>query len=382
MLHCDCSTKFVTSLTLPADLRGPCTEKRTRAADPPESVSRIASALLGAVISLPVSAIPADAARQKKPAATRKAPTAKKHAYSATASKARRTSPARARAVARSREAARLRSLRALQEAMTPQFKTDADGQVVPDVRAAPRIIFNPVNGQVLYEENSQDKRSIASITKVMTALVFMEDSPDLNQAITIERSDVYAASTTYLRAKDRSPNELLHLLLIASDNAAARALARSSHGGMASFIERMNEKAIELGLQKTSFADPSGLNPNNVSSAFDLSHLITFAASDERLASIMRMPTYTVTTSRRMIPIHSTNRLVTNGDVEVMGGKTGFISKSGYCLATLLRLPQGNPIAVVVLGAQSNNGRFWKTRHLFSWLNTKAAELFKETPK
>ena len=349
----------------------------------PSLVSRIASALLGAVISLPVSAITADAAQQKKPAATRKAPTAKKQAYSATASKARRTSLARARAVARSREAARLRSLRALQEAMTPQFKTDADGQVVPDVRAAAAIIFNPVTGQVLYEENSQDKRSIASITKVMTALVFMEDSPDLNQAITIERSDVYAASTTYLRAKDQiTPNELLHLLLIASDNAAARALARSSHGGMASFIERMNEKAIELGLQNTSFADPSGLNPNNVSSAFDLSHLITFAASDERLASIMRMPTYTVTTSRRMIPIHSTNRLVTNGDVEVMGGKTGFISKSGYCLATLLRLPQGNPIAVVVLGAQSNNGRFWETRHLFSWLNTKAAELFKETPK
>jgi D-alanyl-D-alanine endopeptidase (penicillin-binding protein 7) len=349
----------------------------------PNLVSRIVSTLLGVVISLPVSAVAADAAQQKKPTATRKAQAPKKPAYSATASKARRTSLARARAIARAREAARLRSLRALQEAMTPQFKTDADGQVIPDVRAAAAIIFNPINGQVLYEENSQDKRSIASITKVMTALVFMEDSPDLNQTITIERSDVYAASTTYLRAKDQiTANELLHLTLIASDNAAARALARSSHGGMASFIERMNEKALELGLQNTSFADPSGLNPNNLSSAFDLSHLITFAASDERLASIMRMPTYTVTTNRRMIPIHSTNRLVMNGDVEVMGGKTGFISKSGYCLATLLRLPQGNPIAVVVLGAQSNNGRFWETRHLFSWLNTKAAELFKETPK
>ena len=72
-----------------------------------------------------------------------------------------------------------------------------------------------------------------------------------------------------------------------------------------------MNEKAIELGLQNTSFADPSGLNANNVSSAFDLSHLITFAASDERIASIMRTPTYTVTTNRRMIPIHSTNHLL-----------------------------------------------------------------------
>jgi D-alanyl-D-alanine endopeptidase (penicillin-binding protein 7) len=349
----------------------------------PMAVARIMTTLLGVAVGLPLSAVPADAG-QKKPAVSRRAPVVKKKtAYSATASRARRTSLARARASARAREAVRLRGLQQLQEAMTPQFKTDADGQVVPNVRAAAAIIFNPVTGQVLYEENSQDKRSIASITKVMTALVFLEDSPDLNQELTIERSDVYAASTTYLKANDRiTAGELLHLLLIPSDNGAARALARNSHGGTASFVERMNEKAIELGLQNTSFADPSGLNANNMSSAFDLSHLITFAASDERIASIMRTPTYTVTTNRRQIPIHSTNRLVMNGDVEVMGGKTGFISKSGYCLATLLRLPQGNPIAVVVLGAHSNNGRFWETRHLFSWLNTKAAELFKEEPK
>ena len=144
-----------------------------------------------------------------------------------------------------------------------------------------------------------------------------------------------------------------------------------------------MNEKAIELGLENTSFADPSGLNADNMSSAFDLSHLITFAASDERIASIMRTPTYTVTTNRRTIPIHSTNHICSGGDVDVMGGKTGFISKSGYCLATLLRLPQGNPVAVVVLGAHSNNGRFWETRHLFNWLSRSRHAVVKEqTPK
>ncbi|HEY3885169.1 MAG TPA: serine hydrolase, partial [Vicinamibacterales bacterium] len=298
----------------------------------------------------------------------------KKTAYSARAANARRTNLARARASARAREQARLRSLAQLKDAMTPRFKTDANGQLVPDVRAAAAIIFNPVNGQVMYEENSQDKRSIASITKVMTALVFLEDNPDLNSEITIERSDVYAASTTYLRANDRiTYAELLHLMLIASDNAAARALARTSHGGTAAFVERMDEKAIELGLANTSFEDPSGLNPNNISSAYDLSHLITFAASDERIASIMRMPTYTVTTNRRMIPIHSTDHLLLDGDVDVMGAKTGFISKAGYCLATLLRMPQGNPVAVVVLGAHSNNGRFWEVRHLFNWISDKA---------
>jgi serine-type D-Ala-D-Ala endopeptidase (penicillin-binding protein 7) len=354
--------------------------------------ARLVTTLLGVAVCLPVPAASA-ATTQKKPTTRRASATSgststaqKKAAttYSAKAASARRANLARARASARAREQSRLRSLAQLQEAMTPQFKTDANGESIPDVRAAAAIIFDPATGQVLYEENSQDKRSIASITKVMTALVYLEDNPDLNQEVTVERSDVFAASTTYLKAKDRvSAGELLHLLLIPSDNGAARALARTSHGGTASFIERMNEKAIELGLQNTSFADPSGLNANNVSSAFDLSHLITFAASDERIASIMRTPTYTVTTSRRMIPIHSTNHILLAGDVEVMGAKTGFITKSGYCLASLLRLPQGNPIAVVVLGARSNNGRFWETRHLFTWLNSKASELFKDqTPK
>jgi serine-type D-Ala-D-Ala endopeptidase (penicillin-binding protein 7) len=340
----------------------------------PLLVVRLLTALLGVAVCLPVAN--ADAATRKSSTA-RSTSTVKKPAYSAAASKSRKSRLARARAVARAREQTRLRSLRALQEAMTPRYKTDATGAQVPDVRAAAAIIFNPVNGQVLYEENSQDKRSIASITKVMTALVFMEDNPDLNTEVTIERSDVYAASTTYLKANDKiTTGELLHLLLIASDNGAARALARISHGGSAQFVERMNEKAIELGLQNTSFADPSGLNPDNMSSAFDLSHLITFAASDDRISSIMRTPTYSVVTNRRTIQIHSTNHLVMSGDVDVMGGKTGFISKAGYCLATLLRLPQGNPVAVVVLGARSNNSRFWETRHLFNWLSEKAGDL------
>ena len=118
-------------------------------------------------------------------------------------------------------------------------------------------------------------------------------------------------------------------------------------------------------------------MNPANVSSAYDLSRLISIAAADERIAPIMRTADYTVTTSRRTINIHSTNQLVRGGDVEVMGGKTGFISKAGYCLATLLRLPQGNQVAVVVLGARSNPGRFWETRHLFNWLSEKASVLF-----
>src|SRR4030095_3861582 len=180
------------------------------------------------------------------------------------------------------------------------------------------------------------------------------EDNPDLSQEITVERGDVYAASTTYLRANERiTLDNVLHLTLIASDNAAARVLARVSHGGTSPFIERMNEKAVELGLESTSFTDPSGLNPANVSSAYDLSRLISFASANETIAPIMRTAAYSARTTRRTISIRNTNHLVRGGEVDVLGGKTGFITKAGYCLATLLKLPQSHHQgAVVVLGA------------------------------
>ena len=338
----------------------------------PMNLARICTMVLCAAVALPVSA-QASAAPQK----STKTAVKKKTTYSASASAARKARLARARAAARSREQTRMR---VLQTAMTPRFKTDASGALVPDIRAAAAILLDPTTGQVLWSENAQEKRSIASITKVMTAIVFLEDQPDLSRVVTVERGDTYAASTTYLRANDQiSLDNLLHLTLIASDNAAARALARLSHGGTASFVDRMNSKAAELGLESMSFTDPSGLRPENVSTAYDLSRLITYASSDERIAPIMRTAEYKVNTSRRTISIHNTNRLVMDGDVTVMAGKTGFISKAGHCLATLLRMPGGNDVAVVVLGASSNPGRFWETRHLFNWMSQKTADLLKK---
>jgi len=355
----------------------------------PLYVVRVAALLLGVSVCVPpgVDASSRASAQKSKTttksrAATVRKPPAKKPAYSASTANARKARLARARAAAKAREAARVRvAAAALKEAMTPRFRTDESGSLVPDLRAAAAIAFNPETGEVLWQENGQAKRPIASITKVMTALVFLEDNPDLSQQITIERSDTYAASTTYLRANERiALNDVLHLALIPSDNAAARALARVSHGGTASFVERMNEKAIELGLENTTFADPSGLNAANMSSAYDLSRLISYASADERLASIMRIQRHTVQTSRRSISFNNTNKLLAGGEVDVMAGKTGFISKAGYCLATLLRLPQSQQtVAVVVLGAQSNTGRFWETRHLFNWLTERATVLFKQ---
>lgn len=288
---------------------------------------------------------------------------------SAAASKSRTSSAARRRAVARARAAARAREAR---ELATPRFKLDDAGQEVPAPRAAAAVIYDPETNQVLFEENAQELRSIASITKVMTALVFLESMPDLSQVVKVERADVLRANTTYLRTGYQvTADDLLHLTLIGSDNAAARVLARISPYGTDGFIERMNAKARELGLELTHYEDTSGLMSANVSSAFEMARLIAYAAADERIGSIMRKTGYDMAVGRRSVHVNSTNRLVRSGELDVIGGKTGFISSSGYCLATLVRLPQtGRQVAVVVLGARSNAGRFAETKHLFNWLS------------
>ncbi|MGE0702847.1 MAG: D-alanyl-D-alanine carboxypeptidase family protein [Vicinamibacterales bacterium] len=262
------------------------------------------------------------------------------------------------------------------------RYKVDASGELVPDVRAEAAIIYNPRTNEVLWEENSQTQRSIASITKVMTAVVVMDGQPDLSKVVTVSRTDVSRASTTYLRSNDKvTIGDLLHLALIASDNAAARALARTSPYGSEGFIAKMNAKAAELGLDSTHYADPSGLLSTNVSSAFDMARLIAHASANPEIASIMQKPSHTVSTPSRRITFRSTNHLLGREEFDVMAGKTGFISKAGYCLATLLRLPQtGQEVAVVVLGARSNTGRFSETQNLFNWLSAKASTIFATT--
>ena len=307
----------------------------------------------------------------------------------APAKKKRSSATARARARAARIRAARAKAARALAEAKTPRYRTDAAGNVVPDVRAAAAIIYDPSTGKVLYEENAMDERSIASITKVMTAIVFLETATDLNQEVQIVRSDTLRASTTYLKTNDRVRlSDLLHLLLIPSDNAAARALARLSPLGYDGFIARMNQKADDLGLNQTAYTDPSGLYADNISSAYDMARLISFASEDDRIGPIMRTPEYSFRTipaprrSSRVITVRNTNQILRNGDMDVLGGKTGFISKAGYCLATLLKMPSGGPsLAVVVLGATSNLGRFWETRHLMTWLSERTGALSLSTP-
>ena len=246
----------------------------------------------------------------------------------------------------------------------------------VPRVRAQAAIILDPVTGETLWERNSRDLRSIASITKVMTVMLFLEQKPTLSREVVISRRDVRRASTTYLRRGERvTLEDLVHLALVASDNAAARALARVSPWGTKRFITRMNARAAELGLQQTRFTDPSGLGEGNVSSAYDVSRLIAEASERPQVSEVMRKRSYRIRTSRRARTIRSTNKLL-GTRVDVMAGKTGYIDEAGYCLATLVQLEDERLVSIVVLGATSNSGRFTDARRLVDWLSTQASVL------
>ncbi len=271
--------------------------------------------LICALATLAAVGLPVEAVAQTSTQSTTSTPRGSSAPKPKLTLKKKRPTSAAATSRARRVQAARARVAAALREAEEPKFKLNDVGALIPDVRAGYKL--------PLYD--------------------------------------------------------VLHLMLIASDNAAARVLSRSSSlGSSEAFINRMNEKARELGLTSTHYADPSGLLATNVSSAYDMARLIAFVAGDDRISSVMRKQYHTITVGRRTITVHSTNQLVMKGDVDVLGGKTGFISKAGYCLATLLRLPQGGPqVAVVVLGARSNAGRFWETRHLFNWLSSKTQDLF-----
>ncbi len=245
-----------------------------------------------------------------------------------------------------------------------------------PRVRALAAMVYNPTTHEVLWERRGYERRPIASITKVMTALVFLEQDPDLSRDVVVSRRDVRRANTTYLRRGERVRlRDLLHLALIASDNAAARVLARVSGWGTRGFVERMNRKATEFGLHSTVFADPSGLDKRNTSTAYDLSRLIAHASEQPAIARIMRTSLFHMRTDRRRVRVRNTNRLL-RGRVVVQGGKTGYIDASGYCLATVVRVPGADPLAMVVLGVGSNSGRFRDVTRLVDWVSKQGRSL------
>jgi len=219
-------------------------------------------------------------------------------------------------------------------------------------------VVVDPATGQVLYEKNAARSVPIASLTKLMTALVFLEQKPDLERHVEVTTVEIFGGGHTQLRNRETvSLRDLLHMSLMCSDNVATRVLARESGVAAEDFLARMNQKSLELGLTHTRFVEFTGLDERNVSTANDVARLLQAAASNDMVRDITTTPSYEFRTKRRAHLIGNTNRLL-YGRYEILGGKTGFISEAGYCLATWIRT-QGREMIAVVLGAPTNATRF-----------------------
>ncbi|HEY6194119.1 MAG TPA: serine hydrolase [Candidatus Eisenbacteria bacterium] len=240
-------------------------------------------------------------------------------------------------------------------------------------VYARNAIVLDPATGEVLYEKNSSRSVPIASLTKLMTALVFLEQKPDLTREVEVTPGEIAGAGHTQLRRGERVPlGELLHMSLMCSDNCATRVIALESGLSPADFIARMNTKAVELGLTGARFVEFTGLDEHNVATASDVARLLHAAANEPLIAQITTTRSYQFRTERRRHAINNTDRLL-YGRYEILGGKTGFILEAGYCFATWVRT-QGRDLIAVVLGAPTNATRFADAVRLIQKVSQPAA--------
>lgn len=226
-------------------------------------------------------------------------------------------------------------------------------------------LVMDARTGEVLFEKNSATQQPVASLTKLMTNIVFLETEPDLDRKVTVAREDLRGSGHTQLRRGEiLTVRQLLYHSLMSSDNAATKTLVRASGIPEKEFLDRMNRKAAILGLTSTRFVEFTGLDAGNVSSAADLAQLLKYASRQTLIAEITSQPEYSYRSNRRSHHLVNSNRLARYGQIEVLSGKTGFIRSAGYCLATWVREGSRDLIAVV-LGAPTNPARFNETRRI-----------------
>ncbi|NMC44738.1 MAG: D-alanyl-D-alanine carboxypeptidase [candidate division Zixibacteria bacterium] len=232
-------------------------------------------------------------------------------------------------------------------------------------------LVIDNKSSEWVFARNPQQVRPIASLSKVLTAMVYLDSKPDFNTRVTITREDCFESSRSRIYEKEVfKAVDLLHIALVSSDNRAARALAGSTGLTTAEFVQRMNKKALSLGMVNTRMYEPTGLDERNVSTAADVALMINAAMKYPLIKQCMSELRYTCRplNKNRMRTFGNTNRLLWS-KYQVEAGKTGYIEESAYCLATILSEIGGREITVVVLGAPSNGSRFAAARRLADFI-------------
>jgi serine-type D-Ala-D-Ala endopeptidase (penicillin-binding protein 7) len=218
-------------------------------------------------------------------------------------------------------------------------------------LKSSAAIVLDQSTGAVLYEKNAHERLPIASITKLMTAMVILDSRPFLDRPLVVTEEDIDTLRNSHSRlpvGTILTVEEMLRLALMASENRAASALARSFPGGKYAFINAMNLKARSLGLRFTRFLDPTGLNSSNMSSARDLAKMVVAAANYPLISEMTTTASYEQQVGDRWVTFNNTNALVKNEEWRIDVSKTGYINESGKCLVMQTWL--NNRATVIVL--------------------------------
>jgi D-alanyl-D-alanine endopeptidase (penicillin-binding protein 7) len=254
-----------------------------------------------------------------------------------------------------------------------------AQPQKVVYLRSAAVIVQDAATGEIVINKNSEARVPIASITKLMTAMIILDRGLDLEQRIVVSREDVDTVKGTRSRLMPGTTltrDELLLVALMASENRAAAALGRTYPGGIPAFVKAMNEKAAELGMSDSQFVEPTGLSPSNVSSPRDLVKLVRAAHGYPLIREYSTRDRATVKAFNRPLRFVNTNGLVRNSHWEIELSKTGYISEAGRCLVMHVRLASKDLI-VVLLDSWGKQSRIADANRIRKWLemSTKASQ-------
>ena len=245
-----------------------------------------------------------------------------------------------------------------------------------PQLRSASLLVLDAGTSDVLLARNATTPVSIASITKLMTALVVLEAGQPLDETLRISEADALKARGTSSRLAPGTRlarSDLLHLALMASENRAAQALASHYPGGVAACVAAMNRKAKALGMVHTRFVDPTGLGAGNVATPKDLVRLIEAAAGNATIAAYSTDPSHEVRIGRQVLEYRNTDSLVRDPDWDVIVQKTGFTHAAGRCLVMKARV-DGRELVLVLLDSFGKYTRVADARRIRKWLGAQVA--------
>lgn len=241
------------------------------------------------------------------------------------------------------------------------------------DLDSNAALVLDPVTSEVLFDKNSDVVLPIASITKLMTALVVVESGQDMDEVLTVTSDDIdrLKHTSSRLRVGSRLTRaNMLHIALMSSENRAASALGRHYPGGLNAFVAAMNAKAQALGMTHTHYVEPTGLSSQNVSSARDLAKLVKAAQRYPIIREYSTNREYEVDPGGRSLQYRNSNRLIANPQWDIVLQKTGYISEAGRCLVMQARIGD-RPIVMVFLDAKGRFSRAADAGRIRKWLET-----------